>query len=358
MSKFGCLTGADLGLIEVKKEGAHSLLFGSRVPHRNQMLNADILEPQGTLFAPGDIPAPKTSDPKNVRLRDNLIEEIFSTDVLAASALAFVPKAFTYSSFPYQQPKNPDGTLATHYVRQTKRLCLTLSTANASLGLPYGCLPRLLLAYMTNQAKMNATRTIDLCRSISELLALFQLKVTGGKTGTIARMRHQLRALTSTTVNFEWAGAAQDNHISGMVLFPIIESAVFWEKNGSSELLDGSYVRLSEYFFNEIKAAVPVDMRALLALKKSPLAMDLYTFLTYRVYSLSRPTTIPWAALHSQFGYDYARMRDFKAKVKKAMASISIIYDTLKFELTDRGLLIYPSPTHVPRRKTFYVDLP
>jgi hypothetical protein len=67
-------------------------------------------------------------------------------------------------------------------------------------------------------------------------------------------------------------------------------------------------VTLSEHFFNEvIDRPVPIDMRAIKALKQSPMALDIYTWLTYRASYLKRPTVIPWSSLALQFGSDYSR---------------------------------------------------
>ena len=51
-----------------------------------------------------------------------------------------------------------------------------------------------------------------------------------------------------------------------------------------------SCVTLGEQFYLEvIDRPVPIDMRALRALKKSPMALDLYSWLTYRMSYLDYP---------------------------------------------------------------------
>ncbi len=45
-----------------------------------------------------------------------------------------------------------------------------------------------------------------------------------------------------------------------------------------------SFLTLSERFYNDLTShAVPVDMRAVIALKGSALAVDIYSWLTYRL---------------------------------------------------------------------------
>jgi len=46
-------------------------------------------------------------------------------------------------------------------------------------------------------------------------------------------------------------------------------------------------------------------MRAFQVLKKSPLALDVYCWLTYRLCYLKTKTEVPWPALRGQFGARY-----------------------------------------------------
>ena len=51
-----------------------------------------------------------------------------------------------------------------------------------------------------------------------------------------------------------------------------------------------STIELGEKFFNEILACpVPLDMNVLKAMKRSPLGLDLYLWLTYRLFGLAEP---------------------------------------------------------------------
>jgi hypothetical protein len=52
---------------------------------------------------------------------------------------------------------------------------------------------------------------------------------------------------------------------------------------------------LSAEFYDELVAhAVPIDLRALKAFRGSLLALDIYSWLTYRMSYLRRPCLIPW----------------------------------------------------------------
>src|SRR3954466_7584731 len=63
----------------------------------------------------------------------------------------------------------------------------------------------------------------------------------------------------------------------------------------------------SQKFFEQlVEAPVPLDLRAIKALKRSPLSLDLYAWATRRVSYLKRPLSISWASFQLSFGADYA----------------------------------------------------
>ena len=94
---------------------------------------------------------------------------------------------------------------------------------------------------------------------------------------------------------------------------------------------------------------MPIDLRALKALKGSPLALDLYSWLTYRMSYLRKPCLIPWEALRAQFGADYGRLRDFKRKFLAHLADVLHAYPGARLTKTTSGILLKPSATHVRR---------
>ena len=47
---------------------------------------------------------------------------------------------------------------------------------------------------------------------------------------------------------------------------------------------------------------VPVDMNILKAMKRSSLGLDLYLWLVYRAFTLTRPLRLSWTRLYHQFG--------------------------------------------------------
>ena len=96
---------------------------------------------------------------------------------------------------------------------------------------------------------------------------------------------------------------------------------------------------------------VPVDTRALKAIKNSPLALDLYAWCTYKAYSLymkGQAQTISYQELMRQFGTDYSDRKNFKRKLLATLKRIQEVFPELRIESVEGGLCIYPGKPSVP----------
>ena len=109
--------------------------------------------------------------------------------------------------------------------------------------------------------------------------------------------------------------------------------------------------------------AIPLDMRAVAALANNPMALDIYSWLVYRLHRISRnkPVFIPWAALYDQFGFGYLRIRDFRKKFLVALKQVKIVYPDAYIEVANHqngmpaGIALYSSPSAIGQK---YVAIP
>ena len=105
----------------------------------------------------------------------------------------------------------------------------------------------------------------------------------------------------------------EDAHGSRFVNSAVANRGEFWwdAKHPDQSSLWESKIELGEQFFNEIIAhPIPLDLRTLKALKRSPLGLDLYLWLTYRTFALKRPLRLTWPLIYRQFGADPANAHD------------------------------------------------
>jgi hypothetical protein len=103
-----------------------------------------------------------------------------------------------------------------------------------------------------------------------------------------------------------------------------------------------------------IASPVPVDMRALRALKRSPLALDLYALISYRSFVIVQknlpPQFISWEQLSRQLGTDYGDLKDFKKEAKAALRKIAAVYPGLIITKAKGGFTIHASRLAVPQK--------
>lgn len=95
------------------------------------------------------------------------------------SNLAFMPYFFVQTNFPYTEVEGRE------FVRKNGNLTLSLYSPT---GLPYGSLPRLVIAFIVTEAIRKKTREVHLGETLSEFLTRIGLGRTGGKNGTITRL--------------------------------------------------------------------------------------------------------------------------------------------------------------------------
>jgi hypothetical protein len=273
---------------------------------------------------------------------DKLIAEsmaIEAEDAKQAGVVGFMARAMTQTTLPHRKAAGNE------FVRNNGTFELTILSPS-SVGLPYGSIPRLLLSWMTTEAVRTKSSILELGPTLSAFMAELGLTCRGGERGDITRLRNQALSLFCSTVSCRYADKTHDE---GGNLSIVERYSLWWNPKATDQMpLWKSTVTLGNSFFNEIvDRPVPVDMRALKALKRSPLALDIYCWLTYRLSYLRKPTDIPWGALQLQFGADYGRERDFKAAFLEHLRAVLVVYPEANVEEGQRGLSLKPSKPHV-----------
>lgn len=273
---------------------------------------------------------------------DAILQNYFQDELEQARAVGsvgFYARVLTQATLPHSNPKVPI------FERTNGALSLSMA-APPSVGLPYGSIPRLLLAWVTTEAVRTKNRELILGDHLSGFMRQLNLVPTGGRWGTIGRLRTQMERLFSTSIWVRYNGKNMSASSGWMVAD---DYQLWWDpKQPDEPVLWESTITLGEHFFREItEHPVPVSLDALQRLRRSPLALDLYMWLTYRMSYLRSQTRVPWTALHQQLGADYGNVWHFKPEALRALDKIVNIYP-VTIEATKEGLLLKPSPTHIP----------
>ena len=296
-------------------------------------------------------------------------------DAKSAGALGFMARALVIATMPYKDPK------ADVFKRENGDFRLRI-VAGYEGGVPFGIYPRLLMSWVATEAVRTQSPVIELGDSLSFFLRdVLDLKRSGGVRGTSTRVAEQMKRLFGSLITAQYTGAMQNRGfmLKNIVIADNIEfhdEDLKLESNGNPSTTDNptrlwtpqtnneagtwrSKVRLSDAFFREcISKPVPIDLRAYKALRGSPLAMDLYTWLTYRMsYTERRSRPIPWEALMGQFGSNYGTpraVRDFRRAFEKALQTVKVVYPRANVQAEDKGLVLLPSPPHVMRQESLF----
>ena len=139
------------------------------------------------------------------------------------------------------------------------------------------------------------------------------------------------------------------------------EGVLWWDpKTPDQSTLFGSWIELGEKFYEAITLApVPVDLRALRALKRSPLALDLYALVAFKLFVANqkgKPQFIDWPGLMEQLGGDYQakRIDRFKDKVKASLRKVKLAFpEGVNIQVSRAGVTILQGKTlAIKARKT------
>lgn len=273
-----------------------------------------------------------------------------------ASSIGFAARVWTQLALPYRDPgevsrwerRNGNTTLV---VRPATLIARDGTTYD---GYPFGVIPRYLLTWMATEAVRTQNPRLDIGDSFNSFMA--RVGLSGGGTDA-RRLKDQIARLVGATMQVQDVRRENDGHTVTGQNFNVAESFELWIPDHDSTpeaqgALWTNTVTLSPQFYRSIiEAPIPVDLRALRALAGSPMRLDIYTWLTYRMSYLTTTTLIPWESLAIQFGGQYARTRAFKSRFLDALNAVSVIYPAARFKPEERGLRLYPSAPHVARKK-------
>ena len=311
---------------------------------------------------PSDSPAP--ADPSVAPVDNSSIGPLPMVMGLASPPL-------TRMTLPYKD--TDEHTRETRNGNQVLRI-----TALGTRGLPFGIYPRLLLLWLTEQAREQARiygeddprrYTVDLGNS--EHWFVSQLGISLG-SNTFNQVKEQMIRLATTSFHLAEEGELDDGD-TGYVMVKNIAAAenmeLYWSKQGKRikkgpDTLLPSYIQLSKPFFELlVQDSFPYNKEILHHISRSPMAIDVYLWLTQCLGSMhynKRPVlTLRLETFMQQLGTSYdptkaADRRDFRRKLDKALDRIREVWPSIRIDVSPTVLVIHRTPPSVPfkRRKS------
>jgi hypothetical protein len=232
-------------------------------------------------------------------------------------------------------------------------------------GIPYGSFPRLVLAYIITRVIETGERRVDLSSHFSGFMR--EIGYTGNHKGNSLagkRTRHQLIRLLRASITFQ---AKDDGHLAVLDVKVAPKFELWWDyKNPEQDSLWSSYIEISEDFRQAIlQAPVPLRTDVLKTLRKSPLALDVYMWASYRLFIMDKTgqesIALSYGRLQEQFGTGIAEehYRQFRKEFKTAFRKVDTHWRTsngekqsLNYEFEPTRLILYRSPLLVNAKPT------
>ncbi len=270
---------------------------------------------------------------------------------------AFLHSALCAMSLPTKRPADETAPI----VREDGRYALAINPKPVlqndngkmvmrSLGVPYGAYPRVALIYLLSQAVMKRSRDVYLGRNFTEWMRrLGYQTISYGPRGTANLMKEQVDRLLACEWQIRWEGqGATDN------AFAVRDVKISNEYAGSLDR-DGHFareIRMSEVFYNHlVEHAVPLNEVAVRELKSTPTALDLYTYLAYRLPRITsdRGQYLSWDQLAKHLGND-ADSKRFRQTVRETWNLVSSVYPNANVDLSGKRVLLHPSPAPLEKK--------
>ena len=213
--------------------------------------------------------------------------------------------------------------------------------------LPAGPKPRLALIHINSQAVKTRSPYVDIGHSCAEFLRRLGLNDQSGNTYTLFKREMKALAACRMTLGFTVGSEAVTLDTK-----PIEEFRAWMATEQNRLALWPTCLELSrKYLDSLLEHAVPLDTRAVSALAHSAMALDAYSFLARRLYTLEKPVKVMWHQFHAQFGHEFKgkeAVDDFQKKFLPAVRAALAVYPSAKVEQVRGGLLLKPSlpPVH------------
>jgi hypothetical protein len=215
--------------------------------------------------------------------------------------------------------------------------------------LPYGTKPRLVMVHISGEAVRRQSRQVEIGESMRDFLTRLGIDTSGGAHGGYTMFKRQMEALAACRLSLGMSVASRDVTINTQ---PISRFEAWFQHDGAQQALWPGVLELSPEFFDTlVHHAVPLDHRALGALKHSALALDVYSWLAHRLCRVRKVdgVKVSWANLKEQFGQEYADPKDFKKKLRIALRQVLAVYPDAKVESAIGGIVLKPSLPPVAR---------
>lgn len=292
-----------------------------------------------------------------------------------AHSIGFTTKSLAIANLPYHDIKK------NRWTRKNGNFTFTVVAMKEGVKIPFGVIPRLFFIWLMTEIIRTRSRVIILGNHFDDFLEKLGYNEDGGYTRK--RVKEQIERLYNAAI-----GTYYDDKNVTVAVVPetIVEKYSIWKTkktHSAQQELFPNTIEVRESFYDEIiKSKVPIDMRIVEGLKNSAMKLDIYIWLTYRMWNVEEPQKIKYEDMLCQFGNDFGEKRkkiedeidsatdpqqknilmkklkknetidlnNFRTKFRAALKDVLKLYSAAKVDTKSSIFLtLYPSPTSVPK---------
>ena len=264
-------------------------------------------------------------------------------------------------TLPHSDPKTRD------WIKQSGPYTLIVSSGidkqGEAYGVPYGKFPRMVLAYVITEVKKTGECRVEFNANFKGFL-----KEVGYTANLNKRQKDsiidQLNRLIRAT--FSWEGGGGREHSRGGGGRVTSDFDLWFSDDHPDQItMFDSYIIVSQEFRDAIlKNPVPLRTDILKALKGSSLDLDVYMWLSYRLFTMKaageEQIELSYGLLQQQFGtgISEADYRQFRLRLKKSITKVAQYWQgtdgekqRLNYDLDETRLVLYRSPLLIENKR-------
>ena len=214
------------------------------------------------------------------------------------------------------------------------------------LGLPYGARARLLLLHLCSLAVKQDSAVVETEASFTAFCRSLGIATNGQNQKAI---RKQILRMSAVSLQLGWKEGRSLTVFQG----PIFDGfRAQFTAHPDQIPMWSSEVQFSPRFFASLKNhAVPMDLRAIQALRHSPRCLDIYAWLSSRLWKVKRPTKVRWSSLQHQFGQPSQDRRSFKTSFRNALQQVLLVYPGARVDSVYGGVELHHSLPPIDPKK-------
>ncbi len=275
---------------------------------------------------------------------NNSRTKFISNKLTNKKSIGYITSILACASIPHSNIKD------TFFKRSNGQTSLKI-ISDPEYGLPYGLIPRILMIWICTEAKLTKSSKLFLGKTQNDFIKKLGITPTGGKNGSINRVKKQIMKLFHSTITLTYN---QDNTHKFNKLTIVDKGILFYGKDIKCKSFWNSNITLSDKFYKEIRnTSLPIDINVIKSMR-SPLAIDIYIWLTWRTRIIKnrKGVLISWKNLKLQFGSNYYNdnkgLLNFKKEFIKRLIDVCFFYPHVNVAILNLGIKLKNSYPHIP----------